>query len=189
MRTFRFRPAGDDDAGVTMVELLIYIVISTLALVALAALFANAVRADATTRDRDRATDAAQLIVASVQSGIRNSSSFTVSTANVAGTVVPILRASVLTGSGTWTWQCRAWAVTAAGDFVSSNSRLADGSYTGWKALVAGARVEGALASGQPFVDNAPLLKLGLNVTVGSATVPVTSGVVRQTTGPGAPTC
>lgn len=189
MRISAFRPARDDDAGVTMVELLIYIVISTLALAALAALFANAVRADATTRDRDSATDAAQLMVASVQSGIRSSSSFTVSTATVDGSVAPILRASVLTGAGSWTWQCRAWAVTASGGFVSSSSRLADGSYTGWKPLVPGARVEGALPAGQPFGDRNPLLQLGLKVTVGSATVPISTGVVRQTTGPGALTC
>ena len=178
-----------NESGVTLVELIIYVAVSTVALVALASLFWNGVQANASTRDRDSATDAAQLIVASVQSGIRNSSSFTVSTATISGSVVPVLRASVLTGSGSWTWQCQAWAVTADGKFVRSTSRQADGSYSGWAQLAVGAHVEGALTGMQPFADRNPLLQLGLKVKVGGVTVPVSTGVVRQTTGPGALTC
>ncbi|MFI8594771.1 hypothetical protein ACIGCK_10145 [Microbacterium sp. NPDC078428] len=160
-----------DDAGATLVELIMYGMLSAAFLGILAVLFTTGLGAGAAATERDEATGKAQLIATSVQTSIRNASDF-----RVDGNV---LRARVATGASDWT--CEAWALTPDGALVhrSSASAIAlPGSYAGWAELATG--VAGRGPGGAPFTASGPSLTLALTVTSGEATVPVAGGAFSQ---------
>lgn len=95
-----------DDAGLTLVELLITVFVGAALLSLVATIFVTTLQANAATRDRDVATGRAQAISTSLTTSVRNASAVTVTAAAGGGTVV---RARVATGASGW--ECRAWAV------------------------------------------------------------------------------
>lgn len=172
-----------DDAGMTLVELILYLAIGVVVLLGVGRVFVTGWQSDAATRDRDRATNQAQLAATAIQSGIRSSSGFDV-TGN-------LMRAVVATGASTWT--CRAWLLTGDGRLLQHSQDTAiavPATTTGWTELTDG--VTGTLAGGAPFVRDASatsMLRFGFTVAHGDATVPITGGAVAQAVGEGTPTC
>lgn len=100
------RAARADDAGLTLVELLISVFVGAVLLGLVATIFASTLQANAGTRDRDLATGRVQAISTSLTTSLRNAQAVTVQATVGGGTV---LRALVATG--TTGWECRAWAV------------------------------------------------------------------------------
>lgn len=98
------RPAGD--AGLTLIEVLITVVVGAIVLGLVATIFVTTLQATAATRDRDLATGRAQAISTSLTTSVRNATGVTLATLPGNGVVV---RAAVATGSSGW--ECRAWAI------------------------------------------------------------------------------
>lgn len=169
------------DAGMTMVELIVYISLAVLVTLVATATFTSGVTADRATKARDTATGNVHVISSSIQSSIRNASDFSI-TGN-------LLRARVAVGSSGW--QCKAWAITPAGALVHLTSATAiavPGSYTGWTVLADRAR--GTLSGGQAFIKSANRLEARLEIQVAEAKVPVNADAVAQARGTGSPaTC
>lgn len=161
-----------DDEGLTLVELLIYIFISTLFLSLLAALFISGLNAQAKATNRDSATGDAGAVSGSIASSVRNSSAFSVKDSGKS------LIAKVATGS--IGWECRAWAV-ADGElrYASSHSPISTANTSGWAVLAENAST--SLTGDAAFKDiGSRSLSIGLRFDVGETTIPVTNGVTAQ---------
>ncbi|MCM3697668.1 PulJ/GspJ family protein [Microbacterium oleivorans] len=98
---------AEDDAGMTLVELMIAVFVGSVLLALVATILATTLQATAATRDRDLATGRVQAISTSLTTSLRTAASVTVESPAAGGAV---LRALVATGESGWT--CRAWAVT-----------------------------------------------------------------------------
>lgn len=107
-----------DDAGITLVELLISMVVGGIVLSLIGTIFVTTLQATAATRDRDLATGQAQAISTSLTTSIRNAHAVTLDSVPGGGQVV---RAHVATG--TPEGECRAWAVVDLETFDSSGRR------------------------------------------------------------------
>ncbi len=169
------------DAGMSLVELIVYLAVAVGVTLGLTSMFASGMSANTATKERDTATGQAQVISSSLQTGIRNASDFTVTG--------DLLRARVATGTSGW--QCEAWAITAAGRFVHRTSTTAIAvptDFTGWTVLADKAR--GTLSGAHPFAMSTNRLEAGLRITVGKTVVPITTDAVTQAKGDGSPaTC
>lgn len=163
-------PAKTDDAGMTLVELIVYAAVTALLLSVVATLFASSLGAQAQTRERDAATGRAQAVMGSLQSSIRNASDI-----RVDGDVV---RAVVATGASDWT--CEGWTVRG-GSLMHKTSgaaiALPNASASGWTALVDGVAPS---ASGPAFVLAGRTLAVSLQVSAGEAKVPAVGEVLAQ---------
>jgi hypothetical protein len=158
-----------DDAGITMVELIIGAALAALFLGLMVSIFITGMRTEASTRERDSATGQAQVITESIQASVRNADLFTIDGA--------VLRARVATGASDW--ECRAWALTPDGALMYTTSTAAIGTDpAGWAVLATG--VTGTEPGGVPFTADGLLLTVGLSVAVGDESVAVTSGVTAQ---------
>lgn len=166
------------DAGMSLVELVVYLVVAVLVTLGITTIFASGVGANTQTRDRDAATGQAQLISRSIQTGIRNASDFTVTD--------DLLRARVATGSSGW--RCEAWAIAADGGLVYRTSATAitvPSDYAGWTTLAD--KAQGTLSGGKAFAMSGNRLEAGLKLTVGESVVSITTDAVAQAKGEGSP--
>lgn len=151
------------DAGMSLVELIVYGALSAVVLSIVALVFITSWQADAATRDRDFATGTAQTITSSIQSSIRSARWFEV-------TGDSLLKSRVAVGDGVW--ECRSWELSdgrvlhrvGAGDPVN----LADIPNKG-----SGINVTGS------FEKNGRQLSVSLEVQFGDASVSVTADAVR----------
>jgi hypothetical protein len=167
------------EAGVGVVELIVYIALAALVSTTIVTVFVTGLQSEAGTRQRDAATSAAQLVSNSVQKSIRNSSGF-----DVTGS---LLRAKVAVGSGTG-WQCEAWRLTSAGELqYKTSSSLITATEGGWGTLATG--VSGTVVPDQPFERDGNRLQLRLQVVVGAATAQVGAAVTAQAFGEGGTSC
>lgn len=167
----RLRAAAADQDGVTLVELIVYIVVASLLLALMAGVFAAGLGAEAATRDRDTATGRAQVVSQTLQTGIRGATDVRVEADGMT------LRARVATGTSSA--ECRAW--TLAGGvlyYETSGSAIAAGSTAGWTALASG--VTGTLDGAVPFAASGSHVDYAFDVTVGEAVVPLTGGAGAQ---------
>lgn len=162
MRNPRSQTAPSD-AGMTLVELILYSALSALVLTVLASLFVSSWQADAATRDRDVATGAAQVITSSIQSGIRSASWFEVTGGS-------LLQARVAVGEDAW--ECRSWELTGGSVLHSTGTGsvidLADIPGNG-----SGTQVTGT------FEKNGSQVSVTLAVRFREAVVSVTADAVR----------
>lgn len=167
-----------DDEGVTLVELVVYIVVAAILLGLVASLFATGMRSQAETRNRDTATTTAQVAADSLHASVRNAAAFRVDGS--------FLRARVAIGQSGW--ECRAWGLTAAKQLVYrvSPTSIAIDSTAGWTVLASG--VTGQKSGGSPFSGSGDRLDIAFTVTVGSAAVPIADGVARQAASEGSAT-
>lgn len=159
------------DAGMTLVELIMYILISALFLGLLATLFATTLTAGQQTRNRDTATGTAQVVAESLQASIRNAALLRVDG--------PQLRAQVATGANQW--ECRAWALQSGElRYRASSAAIPVGASTsGWTVLAKG--VVGTKTAGSPFLlSSTDTISIGYRVTVGEAAVSITSAATAQ---------
>jgi len=164
-----------DDAGVTLVELIVYIAVSALVAGLMATMFAIGITSQSATKERDTLTGKAQTVSDLLTYSMRNATAF-----RVDGTV---LRARVATG--TTSFECRAWDVTGGQiRYTASAASIAIPSTSSWSVLATGAT--GTLASGAPFAVTGKRLSFGITISAGGTAVPLSGGVAAQATSEGA---
>ena len=197
-----------DDAGVTLVELIIYIAVSALFLGLLALMLVNGLRAQAQTTDRDTATGQSVVVSNSILTSLRNATTFTVTSAGRA-----VVAKVVLPGGGR---ECRAWVVTTGGDvrYRAAASTISLSDTSAWTVLVDGdpggdgahpslSRRDGNNPDGTPkftavdadgdgltdaFSRSGKTLSIGLDITRGDSTVALSNAVTAQATTEGTDT-
>lgn len=101
------------DAGISMAELLVYSLLLGGVMVMVGSLLLNSLRTQDTVTSVVDATTAAQLSARSIEQGIRNSSTFKLTTVNTSD---QLLLARVSESDGTWT--CQAWYYSNANDDI-----------------------------------------------------------------------
>lgn len=128
------------ERGITMIELLVYMVLAPLVLVMVGGLLINSITTQQTVRTAAEANTTGQLVMRSVDSGVRNASAVQVSEN---GRLL-VARTSI----GADAWICRAWYVDPAdqGTVYMTESTTAAGIDTstaasGWTQLAVGATV------------------------------------------------
>lgn len=184
-----------DDAGITLVELIVYVAVSALLLGFLAVTFVNGIGAQAQATDRDNATGATNAVSSSILASIRNSTDFTVT-----GAGQTLIAKVARPGAAP---VCRAWAVTTDGDvrYKESAAVFSTADVRTWSRLVDGRQgaAVGALAvrsgsnpDGTPrfarvdadgdgradaFARSGATLSFAIAVTRGETTVSATNAV------------
>ncbi|HWK76917.1 hypothetical protein [Microbacterium sp.] len=173
------RRQDPDDDGLTLVELILYMLIAGVVLVLVSSIFINGWGAQVATTDRDAATGQANLVTASLQKSIRNATEINPSTGS-GDTLVAV----VATGSSGW--ECRAWKRDATGDLLykSSNSVIDTSVTTGWATLATGID-DGPIFS----APSSTRLEYSFTASAGSATVPINGAVKAQAVIQGAGPC
>lgn len=177
MSVLGVRSLPAEEAGMTLVEVIMYSALTALVLSVLGSLLLVGFRTQAAVGGRDAATGAAQVVSNSVQTAVRNASSISVS-----GT---LLKARVATGD--IGWQCVAWALTADNKLVYKAAPVAITStdYSTWAVLAVGA--SGRLAGGAAFSGGSTQVSYSLAFTSGSVTVPVAGVATANAYGTGSP--
>jgi Tfp pilus assembly protein PilW len=180
----------DSEDGMSMVELIVYLALSTLVLTILVSFFITSYRSQAATRERDLATGSAQLISSSLTTGLRNADQAVAVGGN---------RLIARTATGSTGWQCQEWKLTS-GD-LSYRTRAANtaGTWSAWTSLRpdAGNTVVVADGSGgtQPFnpasttLVSGGRLQFGFTVTVGQSSVTVAGAETLRAKGSETYTC
>lgn len=143
----------DDERGVSLVELLIYIALSVVVLTIIAAILINALRTEATVRDSAASANSAQIAAQSLNRGIHNASAIEV-TSPAAG--ITVVRTRSIDSSAAGVWRCEAWAV-ADGELRTTNSTTAIALPTTASAVSSWL----LLAAGVQPIGSAPIFSLG----------------------------
>jgi hypothetical protein len=104
----RFRT---DERGLTLIELLVYMVLLVLVLIVAGGFLGSTLIQSKTVRAVDDNSTAAQLVADSIESGIRNSSDYSLT--SPVGTD-QMLVARVASKGATLSWSCAAWYYSAA---------------------------------------------------------------------------
>jgi hypothetical protein len=166
-----------DEAGMSLVEVIVYSALTALVLSVLGGLFYVGFQTQASVASRDAATGAAEVVSNSVQTAVRNASGVLVS-----GT---LLKARVATGATGW--QCVAWAVTTDSKVVykTASAAITSTDYSTWTVLATGAR--GRLSGGAAFSGGSTQVSYGLDLTSGSSTVPIEGTATASALGTGSP--
>lgn len=168
-----------DDEGVSLIELILYMLIAGVILALVSATFINGWMAQASTTDRDAATGQANLVSASLQKSIRNAGALSLTT-GTSDTLV----ARVATGTNGS--ECRAWKRTASGDLLykTSSAAIDPNATTGWTTLATG--IEG----GPIFsASSATRLTYSFTAEVGDTSIPIRGAVTAQAVIPGGGPC
>lgn len=98
-----------DQRGITLVELLVYMVLATVVLSIVGGLLISSLTTQRTVRSAAEATTIGQLIVRSIDRGVRNASAVRVTDSGR-------LLVARTTGAAADSWVCRAWYIDAAGN-------------------------------------------------------------------------
>jgi hypothetical protein len=177
MTVNRGRVRADDQAGISLVEVIMYSALTALVLSVLGGLFYAGFQTQAITSQRDAATGAAQVLANSLQTSVHNASAVSVS--------AKVVQARVAVGNSGW--QCVVWAITADGKLVYKTSSVAITStdYSTWTVLASGA--SGRLSGGAAFSGSTTQLNYSVGFTSGGVTVPVAGTVVANAFGSGSP--
>lgn len=190
----------DRDAGYTLAEVVVTMLLATLFLGLAGLLLASGVSAQAHATERDQATGRSAVIGNSILTSIRGSAGFVIVGSNRA-----LISKVVLTDGSA---QCRGWLVIAAGDpeyrrsasdapyvtgdiiYKESAGAISVSDGLGWSALVergdaAGDGVRGAAdldgdGVADPFARDGSTLSVAIDVTLGDATIGITNGVTMQ---------
>lgn len=104
-RTTAAPTAAADDAGLSLVELLITTFVGAMVLTLVATILTTTLQATAATRDRDLATGRVQAVSTSLSTSLRNAADVDLQSASD----LTVLRARIADGASSW--QCRAWAI------------------------------------------------------------------------------
>lgn len=173
----RGRVITDAEAGISLVEVIMYSTLTVVALTVVASLFLVGFQTQAVTGDRDAATGGAQVVANSLQTSISNSSAVLATGSSV--------QARVATGDSGW--RCEAWALTSAHTLVhkTSDAPISDGDYANWSVLATG--VTGGLAQGAAFAGDSSRLSYSVTVASGNVTVPIAGVAVANAFGTGSP--
>lgn len=168
-----------DDAGMTLVELIVAISVGAIVLALIAITFFNGITAQRDGVARDAATGETNVVATTLAVSIRSSSSLHV---NGTGTR---LDAVYIASDGSP--ECRAWEVlTADGTsslvYRASKTGALPAADTTWTALATD--VSGTLASGKVFAAvGLQSVQIGMEVIADEVAVAVTDGVTAQAAG------
>lgn len=161
------------DAGMSLVELLIYSLLLVTVLAVAGGIIMNSLSTQQTVTTVTSATSAGQLVSASVEQGIRNASAFQVATPTAFGQLLRS-RTVRVTPAGVSTWQCQAWFRTATGDFyarVSPSSAIpaptTAADLTTWTLVSKGVNLPSGVT--QAFTGSSGQLTLAVSVDPGDA--------------------
>lgn len=172
-------PTGDE-AGISLVEVIIYSALSALLLSVLGGLFFVGFTTQTEAAGRDAATGAAGVVSNSLQTGIRRASSISVSGS---GTLLKARVANGATG-----WQCVSWVLTPDKKlkYKAGSAAITDTDYasSSWTVLAVGA---GQGLAGPAFAGVGTQLTYSLAFLSGGVTVPVGGVVTANAFGTGSP--
>ena len=168
------------EAGMSLVELIVVVVIAALLLGVLALIFGNGMSAQQKAGDRTMSTASINAVTASMLESVRNSTDIKASADGLR------LDAKVLLADGT-TWQCRAWKLEGGNLLYSSAVTARPASTAGWKSLASG--VAGNLGGGKMFAQSAKQVSIGMQATQGESVIPVSDGATAQVVQAGGPAC
>ena len=143
---------ANDDRGITLVELLIYIFLAIVVLTIVGSILINSFQAERQVRDAAESNSTAQVVAESLGLGIRNASAVEVS-APAMGSV--LLRTRSIDGSDAGTWFCQAWHISN-GELRTIRSTAAIPAPD-----AAAAATWTLLASGVEQIGTSPFLALG----------------------------
>ncbi|CAN5138831.1 hypothetical protein BH09ACT3_BH09ACT3_06750 [soil metagenome] len=162
-----------DERGVTLVETMIYALLSVVVLSVAGSMLITSLD---TQRDVSSITEAAsvgQVISTDVANGIRNSSAFQVETPTALGQTLRSRSVSV-TSAGVTEWRCQAWYLAASGTFYATSSTAgavpqptAAADLAGWRLL--GESIAVPAGAGQAFTGSGGQLVLAIEVGAGTA--------------------
>ncbi|HAM43829.1 MAG TPA: hypothetical protein DCM67_02230 [Propionibacteriaceae bacterium] len=171
------QPITDPQAGISLVEVIMYSTLTVLVLTVVASLFYVGFQTQAVAGDRDTATGHAQVVANTLQSGVGNASAISVTGSTVQARVA----------TGTTGWQCAAWALTSDHKLVyrTSDSSITDTDYSTWTVLATG--VSGGLSGGDAFSGDATRLDYSFRFASGSVTVPIAGAATATAFGAGSP--
>jgi type II secretory pathway pseudopilin PulG len=95
-----------DDAGMTLVELLVYMVLAVVVLLIVGGLLINSLSSERTVRNATQASNTGQLVAQSVAQGVRNASALKVTIPSFGGELLTVRTASM---TNPQIWSCQAW--------------------------------------------------------------------------------
>ena len=161
-----------DDAGLTLIELIVYIALLTIVLVIVGGFLINSMKTGRDVRVTTEASTSGQLISRSIQAGVRNASAIKLVIDSDGGELV-VVRTS--TTGATQGWVCQAWYYSPATKAMytkrtdpASAITLPSGGPDGmWTKLGSGVTPVTGSASGQVFEVSAWRVNLNLEVTAG----------------------
>lgn len=167
----------DPEAGISLVEVIMYSTLTVLVLTVVGSLFFVGFQTQAVAGDRDAATGVAQVVATSLQRSVSNSSAVQVTDTTA--------RARVATGATGW--RCEAWALTPDHTLVyrTSDAAITDTDYASWTVLAAG--VSGGFTGGAAFAGDPNRLSYSLRFTTGTVTVPIAGVAATTAFGTGSP--
>ncbi|TAL42149.1 MAG: hypothetical protein EPN91_09055 [Salinibacterium sp.] len=169
------------EAGMSLVELLVYMILSVVVLGIAGNILISSITAQRDLTNLADSTSISQLVTSSVRSGIRNASAFQVDAPTTLGQLVRSRSVSTTT-AGVSTWKCRAWYLTNSGTFyqkTSTSGMIAAptviGDLASWQMITTG--VTKPSGTTQAFTGSAGQVDLAIQVTNGS-----TKAVLSKTT-------
>jgi type II secretory pathway pseudopilin PulG len=187
------RPA---EAGFTIVELLVYSVLSVIVLLIVGGILIKSLTVERSVREASEASNAGQLVATSVSHGVRNANEIWQS---APGVVPQILMVRTVGSEETPNWRCQAWSYdsgeirTTTSATAISTIQTAD-SVKSWMLLAEGVQPLIVAAVPAPvFTVVGPRVDLGLDMSTsqGQPVLISTSSVSRHPFEPigGLPTC
>ncbi len=167
----------DDQAGISLIEVIMYSTLTAVVLSILAGLLYAGFQAQAVTGDRNNATGSAMVVSNSLQTSIRNASAVAVTSRRLMARVA----------DGTSGWQCAAWALTDDDSVVYkvASSAITGTDYASWTVLATGAT--GGLTGGAAFSGSETEVTYSFRFVSGTVTVPVAGAATATAFGPGSP--
>ncbi|MHB1171413.1 MAG: hypothetical protein ACYCZY_02735 [Lacisediminihabitans sp.] len=162
-----------DDAGLTMIELVFYMVLLSVVLLIAGGMLVSSLT---TQRDVGSLTSAAsvgQLVASNVEMGIRNASTLRAESPTALGQLLRS-RSVTATGTGVSTWQCRAWYLAGGGNFYTTQSTSgmvaapsSSADLAAWTLLAQGVSVP--TGTSQAFTGSDGQVNLAIQVAAGNA--------------------
>lgn len=174
-------PHSLDDAGMTLVEVVAYALLSATMLLVIGSIFGAGWNAAQLATRRDTATGSALAVTTSIDASVRNATDdFAVGSNYLTAKVA----------KGTCSWEYRAWWLNGTDLMYRTSTSAApaiptDGSRTGWVTLASGMSIRPGATNG--FVKTGARLQLNLRARSGQEAVLITSSYVALAKG--TPSC
>lgn len=113
---------ADGDAGITLVELLVYSVLSVVVITVVGSLLVRTLVSQRDVRSVTGATTAAQLVAASVEAGVRNAAAVRPPVTLEGADELLVARVAQVDAAGTPGWRCQGWFYDASESTLSTRT-------------------------------------------------------------------
>ncbi|SBS74120.1 type II secretion system protein J [uncultured Microbacterium sp.] len=175
-----------DDEGISLVELIVAVIVSSLIAGLLTMVFINGWTTQQKSIARDSATGQANVLTSTMANALRNATSIRVSGAGTR--IDAVVTKPSASFSGTWTWECRAWVLTDQSIRYSAGATPRGADPSGWTVLVGKSAKRpldkvAAPSGGVPFtLVGSKGVHTTLDITVGDVqkTVKLSDGMTAQ---------